>query len=269
VNVMASSGMVLARNGTSWKQLLMVKSVATIMNLGTLLSDNARFANAFLEFMAIMVSTSIFEETKVMRLLQSRTAEKHAHIIFPLAGKHFQQATPILSSGSQMIWAPTTYSFDQRLQPTFAQTNCLEDGNVDGKLMESLLKIIAANWFVKVDFIGKPTTKLNSRDPRTILFKKKLLELVVGEGLVLAQTDQFIKSVTISIIVAVWHVSVASADYAIDITESGRTERSPAASPLKQKISSINFSQEQNVVQDSNQLHHLGRIVKKQEEQLV
>merc|ERR1711953_1347738 len=192
-NVMASSDMVLARNGTSWKQLLMVKSVATIMNLGTLLSDNARFANAFLEFMAIMVSTSIFEETKVMRLLQSRTAEKQAHIIFPLAGKHFQQATPILSSGSQMIWAPTTYSFDQRLQPTFAQTNCL----------------------VKVDFIGKPTTKLNSRDPRTILFKKKLLELVVGEGLVLAQTDQFIKSVTISIIVAVWHVSVASADYAI------------------------------------------------------
>merc|ERR1712141_154784 len=55
-------------------------------------------------------------------------------------------------------------------------------------------------------------------------------------------------------------------DYAIDITESGRTERSPAASPLKQKISSINFSQEQNVVQDSNQLHHLGRIVKKQEQ---
>merc|ERR1712062_547952 len=159
--------------------------------------------------------------------------------------------------------------FDQRLQPTFAQTNCLEDGNVDGKLMESLLKIIAANWFVKGDFIGKPTTKLNSRDPRTILFKKKLLELVVGEGLVLAQTDQFIKSVTISIIVAVWHVSVASADYAIVITESGRTERSPAASPLKRKISSINFSQEQNVVQDSNQLHHLGRIVKKQEEQLV
>jgi hypothetical protein len=33
--------------------------------------------------------------------------------------------------------------------------------------------------------------------------------------------------------------------------------------------SSINFSKEQNVVQDSNQLHHLGKIVKKQEEQLV
>merc|ERR1712227_774473 len=29
-------------NGTSWKQLLTVKSVATITNLGTLLSDNAR-----------------------------------------------------------------------------------------------------------------------------------------------------------------------------------------------------------------------------------
>jgi len=55
---------------------------------------------------------------------------------------------------------------------------------------------------------------------------------VFGEDLALALTDQFIKSVTITITVAAWHVTVVSVENAVDFLENGRGERSPAALQL-------------------------------------
>merc|ERR1719193_2232355 len=221
---MASSGMVMATDGTSWTNLLMVLFVATMHNLETLFLERKRFASVFLKFMVIMVFTSNFEETKVMRLLQSQTTEEHAQNNFPLAGKDFQQAMPTLLLGSRTTGHPETSSFEQTLLPIFALTNCLPDGNA------VLRTTIAVTWSAMVGFTGQPATKLDSRP---ILFLKMLTELVVGEDLVPALTDQFIKSVTIPIVVAVWHVTVAPVEPAIEMVESGRGERSHAVPPMK------------------------------------